>query len=181
MYLIVGLGNPGKNYESTYHNIGFIIVDRIHKCWNFQSFVKKTDYLIASGTVNEDKVMLVKPMLFMNNSGIPVSHAMRFYKLELSNVIVIYDDADLQMGKIKIKKGGGSAGHNGIKSIDSFIGTAYWRLRIGIGRPISSERNLADYVLSTFKDPNTINHLAEEVAKNIGLTIKSFIKDGELR
>ncbi|MBV0899439.1 MAG: aminoacyl-tRNA hydrolase [Wolbachia endosymbiont of Fragariocoptes setiger] len=177
MYLIVGLGNPGKSYESTYHNIGFIIVDRIHKCWNFQPFVKKTDYLIAPGTVNEGRVMLLKPMLFMNNSGTPVLNAIRFYKLALSNVIVIHDDADLQMGKIKIKKGGRSAGHNGIKSIDNSIGTAYWRLRVGIGRPVNSCGNLADYVLSKFQDSNTINNVVEEIARNIDLTIESCVKD----
>ncbi|MDM8335261.1 aminoacyl-tRNA hydrolase [Wolbachia pipientis] len=168
MYLIVGLGNPGSQYELTYHSIGFIIVDAICKCWNFQSFSKRVDYLITSGIINENKTMLLKPYSFMNNSGIPVAKIRNFYKFSLDNIVVIHDDADLELGRIKIKKGGGSAGHNGLKSIDSLIGNDYWRLRFGIGRP-DDQRNLADYVLSKFSSFDNIIPLVEKIAKNIHL------------
>ncbi|QOD38742.1 aminoacyl-tRNA hydrolase [Candidatus Wolbachia massiliensis] len=171
MYLIVGLGNPGSQYELTYHNVGFIIVDAICKYWNFQPFSKKADYLITSGTISEKRVMLLKPYSFMNNSGIPVAKIRNFYKFLLDNIVVIHDDADLELGRIKIKKGGSSAGHNGLKSIDSFIGNGYWRLRFGVGRP-EDQRSLADYVLSKFSDLDSVISLVEEIAKNIHLMLQ---------
>ncbi|MDN5247715.1 MAG: aminoacyl-tRNA hydrolase [Wolbachia endosymbiont of Tyrophagus putrescentiae] len=166
MYLIVGLGNPGKQYELTYHNIGFIIVDAICKHWDFQAFSKKADYLVASGLINNNKVLLLKPQSFMNNSGIPVSKVRSFYKIPLDNILVIHDDADLQLGRVKIKKGGSSAGHNGLKSIDSFIGNNYWRLRFGIGRP-EDKKSLSDYVLSKFVDIEYITQSAIKIAEDI--------------
>ncbi len=175
MYLIVGLGNPGSQYECTYHNIGFIIVDAISKCWGFSSFSKKSDYLIASGVINGNKVLLLKPYSFMNNSGIPVAKVFNFYKLQLDNVVVVHDDADLSIGKIKIKKGGGSAGHNGIKSIDSSVGNNYWRVRFGIDRP-GDKRSLSDYVLSKFEDSDNMRELIEKVAKDIHLVIDGSIQ-----
>ncbi|NUY39877.1 aminoacyl-tRNA hydrolase [Wolbachia endosymbiont of Litomosoides brasiliensis] len=171
MHLIVGLGNPGNQYELTYHNIGFIVVNAICKHWNFQSFSKREDYLITSGVINDNKIMLVKPYSFMNNSGIPVARIRNFYKFSLGDVTVIHDDVDLELGRIKIKKGGSSAGHNGLKSIDSFIGNDYWRLRFGIGRP-DGQRNLSDYVLSKFSNLDNIIPLVEKIAQNIHLTLQ---------
>ncbi|QIT36212.1 aminoacyl-tRNA hydrolase [Wolbachia endosymbiont of Brugia pahangi] len=171
MHLIVGLGNPGSQYELTYHNIGFIIVDAICKHWNFQSFSKKADCLITSSVINDNKIMLMKPYSFMNNSGISVARIRNFYKFSLDNVIVIHDDADLELGRIKIKKGGGSAGHNGLKSIDSSIGNDYWRLRFGIGRS-DSQRSLADYVLSKFSNLDDVIPLVERIAQNIHLMLQ---------
>ncbi|MDR2831683.1 MAG: aminoacyl-tRNA hydrolase [Rickettsiales bacterium] len=171
MHLIVGLGNPGGQYELTYHNIGFIVVDAICKYWNFQSFSKKADYLITSGIINDNKVMLLKPYLFMNNSGVPVAKIRNFYKFLLDNVIVIHDDADLELGRIKIKKGGSSAGHNGLKSIDSSIGNDYWRLRFGVSRP-EDQRSLADYVLSKFSNFDNVIPSVEKIAKNIHLVLQ---------
>jgi len=170
VYLIVGLGNPGERYELTYHNIGFIVVDAICKYWCFQAFSKKNNYLITSGTINGSKVLLLKPYSFMNNSGIPVAKILNFYKLSLDNVIVIHDDADLQLERVKIKQGGSSAGHNGLKSIDSFIGNNYWRLRFGIGRS-EDKRNLADYVLSKITETDSITQLVEKITKNIHLML----------
>lgn len=170
MYLIVGLGNPGERYELTYHNVGFIVVDAISKHWGFQAFSKKTNYLIASGIINDSKVLLLKPYSFMNNSGIPVSKIVNFYKLSLDNVIVIHDDADLQLERIKIKKGGSSAGHNGLKSIDSFVGNNYWRVRFGVGRP-EDKKDLANYVLSKFADVDGIMQLVEKITKNMHLVL----------
>ncbi|WCR53208.1 MAG: Peptidyl-tRNA hydrolase [Wolbachia endosymbiont of Ctenocephalides orientis wCori] len=171
MDLIVGLGNPGSKYELTYHNIGFLVVDAICKCWNFQPFSKKVDYLITSGFIHDKKVMLLKPYSFMNNSGIPVSKVQNFYKLLLENVIVIHDDADLDLGKIKIKKGGSSGGHNGIKSIDAFISNDYWRLRFGVGRP-NDQRSLADHVLSKCSHFEALNSLIEKIAENMPLVLQ---------
>ena len=170
-YLIVGLGNPGSKYESTYHNIGFIIVDAICKCWSFRPFLEKAGYLITSGFINDEKVTLLKPCSFMNDSGVPVSEVKNFYKILLDNVIIIHDDADLEFGRIKIKKGGSSGGHNGIKSIDKYITNEYWRLRFGVGRP-NDQRSLADYVLSKFSNPEAINSITEKVAENIHLVIQ---------
>ncbi|MDD9331343.1 MAG: aminoacyl-tRNA hydrolase [Wolbachia sp.] len=164
------MGNPSSQYDLTYHNIGFVIVDAICKYWNFQPLSKKANYFITSGTINTDKVKLLKPYSFMNNSGIPVAEVVNFYKFPLDNVIVIHDDADLELGRIKIKKGGGSAGHNGLKSIDSFIGNNYWRLRFGIGRP-KDQRNLTNYVLSKFSNFDDINQSTEKIAKNIHLAL----------
>ncbi|WP_395463255.1 aminoacyl-tRNA hydrolase [Wolbachia endosymbiont of Cantharis cryptica] len=171
MYLIVGLGNPGGQYELTYHNVGFIVVDAICKYWGFQSFSKKADYLVTSGIINDNKVILLKPYSFMNNSGVPVAKIRNFYKFLLDNILVIHDDADLELGRIKIKKGGGSAGHNGLKSIDSSIGNNYWRLRFGVGRP-EDQRSLADYVLSKFENFDNVTPLVEKIAKNIHLMLQ---------
>ncbi|MGL9732550.1 MAG: aminoacyl-tRNA hydrolase [Wolbachia sp.] len=184
MYLIIGLGNPGSQCELTYHNIGFIIIDEIYKCWNFQPFSKKAEYLITSGIINKSKIILLKPYSFMNNSGISVAEIRNFYKLSLDNIIIIHDDADLEFGRIKIKKGGSSAGHNGLKSIDSFIGNDYWRLRFGIGRP-NDQRDLAYYVLSKFTNFDNAFHIIEKIAKNIHLMLQkdntAFIKSLTLR
>ncbi|WP_253300047.1 aminoacyl-tRNA hydrolase [Wolbachia endosymbiont of Chironomus riparius] len=166
MYLIVGLGNPGRRYEFTYHNLGFIIVDAICKHWSFQNFSKKDNYFISSGMIDNNRVLLLKPQSFMNNSGVCLIKVLSFYKIALDGVLVIHDDADLKLGKIKIKKGGSSAGHNGLKSIDNSIGNNYWRLRIGIGRP-ETNTNLADYVLSKFENLDNITQLAEKIAQNI--------------
>ncbi|MDG7056076.1 MAG: aminoacyl-tRNA hydrolase [Wolbachia endosymbiont of Meromenopon meropis] len=171
MYLLVGLGNPGKKYEFTYHNIGFVIIDAICKYWNFCPFLKKKDCLITFGAINENSITLLKPYLFMNNSGISVAKIRNFYKLSLNNIIVVHDDADLEHGKVKVKKGGSSAGHNGLKSIDSFISNGYWRLRFGIGRP-NDQRNLADYVLSKFRHFEKVANLVEKIAKNIDLMLQ---------
>ncbi|BET35680.1 MULTISPECIES: aminoacyl-tRNA hydrolase [Wolbachia] len=171
MHLIAGLGNPGSKYELTHHNIGFIVIDAIHKYWNFQSFSNKADYLITSGIINNNKIMLIKPYSFMNNSGIPIAKIKNFYKLSLDNIVVIHDDADLKFGRIKVKKGGSSAGHNGLKSIDSFIGNDYWRLRFGVGRP-ENRKSLADYVLSKFENFDNAILLVEKIAKNIHLMLQ---------
>ncbi|OCA06738.1 aminoacyl-tRNA hydrolase [Wolbachia endosymbiont of Trichogramma pretiosum] len=171
MHLIAGLGNPGSKYELTHHNIGFIVIDAIHKYWNFQSFSNKDGYLITSGITNNNKIMLIKPYSFMNNSGIPIAKIKNFYKLSLDNIVVIHDDADLKFGRIKVKKGGSSAGHNGLKSIDSFIGNDYWRLRFGVGRP-ENQKSLADYVLSKFENFDNAILLVEKIARNIHLMLQ---------
>lgn len=178
MRLLVGLGNPGDEYQHTYHNVGFIVIDTIARAWSFPTFSKKFDSLLSIKAINSDKVMLLKPYSFMNNSGKPLLQILNFYKIPLDNIVVIHDDADLKLNSVKIKKGGSSAGHNGIKSLDNFISTNYWRLRVGIGRPENKD-NLASYVLSKYPNMEDINSLASKIAINVKLLLNdklSFIK-----
>ncbi|RUM57107.1 MAG: aminoacyl-tRNA hydrolase [Nautilia sp.] len=148
MTLIVGLGNIGNEYENTRHNIGFIAIDKILSSLDYTSINKATfkGELFKSG----DYIFL-KPSTYMNLSGESVSAVKNFYKIENDNIIVIHDDLDLKLGTLKFKKGGGNAGHNGLKSIDKHIGNDYHRIRIGIGRPQNKEIPIIDYVLGKFK------------------------------
>ena len=151
--LIIGLGNPGSEYVSTRHNIGFMIIDEIARIHSFNSYTNKFDGLSSSGTIENQKITLLKPLTYMNLSGKSALKAMSYCKpLLLDQVFVIHDDADIKEFDIKIKKGGGSAGHNGLKSIDASIGKDYWRLRIGIGRPENTDQDLSSFVLSKFKN-----------------------------
>ena len=147
MWLIVGLGNIGKQYEKTYHNIGFLFVDLLAKSYNFSSWVKKFNSEFCRGRISNNDIILLKPGLFMNNSGKPIMQFMSYYKLRY--VAVIYDDIDLETCTVRIKRGGGSGGHNGINSIDEAIGKNYWRIRIGAGRP---KYDASSYVLSKIDD-----------------------------
>ena len=135
MFLIVGLGNPGAEYAATRHNIGFMTADYLHEKYNFSPFKSKFDGLIAEGKINNEKVLLLKPQTFMNLSGNSVVKAANFYKILPQNVIVIHDDMDLPVGKLKAKIGGGAGGHNGLKSIDAAITPNYNRIRIGVCHP----------------------------------------------
>ena len=149
MFLIVGLGNPGGQYQRTRHNVGFIAADILSDRYNFfwtKSSKFKSD--IAEGHIYGNKVMLCKPATFMNLSGQAVRIIATYYKIPPKKILVIYDDVDLKLGQIRCKVGGGSAGHNGIKSIDQELGNLdYFRIRIGIGRPENSNLAIADYVL----------------------------------
>lgn len=151
MILIVGLGNPGTNYINTRHNIGFIAVDIISDRYNF-SWQNKSKFNadIASGDCELGKVMLCKPRTYMNLSGVAIQSLASFYKIPIQNIIVIHDDIDLSIGKIKYKIGGSAGGHNGLKSLDNTIGAHYQRIRVGIGRPEHPMYDVSDYVLSKF-------------------------------
>ena len=166
MQVIVGLGNPGKKYQGNRHNVGFEIIDYIAKTSNFAPWRKKFQSKISEGTVNSNKVLLVKPETFMNNSGFAIKELFLFYKLNVDNLIVIHDDLDLKLGKIKVKNGGGHGGHNGLRSIDQQIGIEYLRLRIGIDRPVNKNQ-VANYVLSDFSinDKYTIDNLRNLITK----------------
>lgn len=175
MIFIIGLGNPGKSYEHTRHNIGFAIVEQIALdfsiTFNNQS---KFGCELASLKISGNQVFLVKPTTYMNLSGTTVSALYNYYKCQdTSDVIVIHDDIDLELGHIRFKKGGGSGGHNGIKSIDQHIGTDYWRIRCGVGRP--QHQNVSDYVLSKFtSDENVVvNKMINNISDNVDLIIKS--------
>lgn len=149
MKLFVGLGNPGSKYARNRHNIGFMAVDAIARDHGFGPWRSKFQGEIAEGRLGREKVLLLKPMTFMNRSGQSVGEAMRFYKLDSTDVTVFHDELDLAPGKVRAKSGGGHAGHNGLRSIHDHIGAAYDRVRLGIGHPGRKEL-VSPYVLGDF-------------------------------
>ena len=176
MHLIVGLGNPGAEYAHNRHNIGFMAVDAIARTHHFPPFRAKFNGLISDGTVDGERVLLLKPSTFMNRSGDCVGQAVKFYKLEPADVTVIYDELDLTPGKLRVKTGGGNGGHNGLRSIDPVIGTNYHRVRLGIGHPGHKEL-VTRHVLGDFakSDQEWLDELLDAVAANAALLAK---KDG---
>ena len=147
--MIVGLGNPGADYCFNRHNIGFMAVDALAEACGATAWQKKHKGLLTTATIGETTCLLLKPHTYMNLSGESVGEAMRYYKLEAPDVIVIHDDIDLLSGQIKVKQGGGHGGHNGLKSIDAHIGKDYWRVRLGVGHPGSREE-VTNHVLGNF-------------------------------
>jgi PTH1 family peptidyl-tRNA hydrolase len=148
MLLLVGLGNPGSEHKRQRHNVGFMAIDAIADRHNFQPFKKRFHGEIAEGVLDGIKTLLLKPLTYMNLSGKSVGEAAHFYKLPPAQVVVMHDELDLAAGKIRIKTGGGNAGHNGLRSIDAAIGPNYRRLRIGIGHP--GKDRVLGYVLQNF-------------------------------
>lgn len=163
--LIVGLGNPGDEYVKTRHNVGFMAIDFLVP--NDASWKKEKNALVSHVVIGGQKAIFVKPQTFMNNSGDAVGALVTFYKIPLENLIVIHDDMDLKFGTLREKIGGSSAGHNGIKSIDSAVGADYKRIRIGIGHPrdFDLKINPADWVLGQFDDEQmkTINSVIKSI------------------
>ena len=149
MRLIVGLGNPGARYERTRHNVGFVTANAIHRRHGFGPWRAKFQGLLAEGALDGEHLYLLKPQTFMNASGESVAEAARFYKIPVGELAVIHDEIDLEPGKLRVKQGGGAAGHNGLRSIDAHLGEAYWRVRIGIGHPGVKEL-VEPYVLQNF-------------------------------
>ena len=147
--LNVGLGNPGRKYEFNRHNIGFLAIDEILKSLNSSSFRTKFYSNFTESNFENLKIIFIKPNTYMNNSGLAVLSAIKFYKISLNSVYVWHDDIDLNYGKIKVKVGGSNGGHNGIKSIDSAIGKDYVRIRIGVGKP-PDHIDTSQWVLSSF-------------------------------
>ena len=148
MYLIVGLGNPGEKYKNNRHNVGHLTIEMIVKKYSFSK--KKNKYgIFFEGELLNNKIYALKPKEFMNLSGISIKKFLDFYKINKKNLIVIHDDIDLPLGKIKIKIGGGNAGHNGLKNIDKLIGKNYKRIRIGIDRPKNNQK-IEKFVLENF-------------------------------
>lgn len=167
MFLLVGLGNPGPEYALTRHNIGFMAIDALAAAARFSSkFHGDTTAL----SIEDEKIILLKPMTFMNLSGKSVQAAAAFYKIPPSNIIVFHDELDLPLGKIRIKKGGGANGHNGLKDIDQMIGPEYWRVRLGIGHPGMKEQ-VHGHVLSRFTNDEmtVVDKVNAAVAKNMAL------------
>ncbi|WP_421863433.1 aminoacyl-tRNA hydrolase [Parvibaculum sp.] len=149
MILLVGLGNPGAKYERNRHNVGFMAADAIVRRHSFSPPRARFQGIVSEGMFDGEKAIVLKPATYMNESGRAVGEAMRFYKLTPADVVVFYDELDLDPGKIRIKTGGGAAGHNGIRSIASHIGPDFRRVRIGIGHPGAKDRVLG-YVLGDF-------------------------------
>lgn len=148
-WLIAGLGNPGREYELNRHNIGFLAVDQLADKYGQGAEKSAFKGLVQSGSINGKAVLFLKPQTFMNLSGESVGAAMRFYKIPIENVIVLHDELDITAGTVKIKQGGGHAGHNGLKSIDQHAGNNYWRMRLGIGHPGEKHR-VTGHVLGNF-------------------------------
>ncbi len=150
MFLIAGLGNPGKEYENTRHNVGFLTIDKIAEDIGVKITKKGFQGLYNLGQFEESKILLLKPQTYMNNSGNALREAREFYKIDTDKIIVIHDEMDLPLGRIKLKKDGGSAGHNGIKSIIPNIGSDnFARVRVGVGKPYD-KNNVIKHVLSGF-------------------------------
>jgi peptidyl-tRNA hydrolase, PTH1 family len=173
MHLIAGLGNPGASYAGHRHNIGAMAVDAIAARHGFAPFKKKFNALFADGKIDGHRVLLLKPQTYMNRSGDCIQAAARFYKLDAGTITVIYDELDLNPGKVRVKTGGGNGGHNGLRSIDPQIGTDYQRVRLGIGHPGSKEL-VTRHVLSNFhkQDFEWLDPLLEAVAENAGLLVE---------
>jgi len=153
--LIVGLGNPGPRYERTRHNIGFMTADAIVRRHALRGPREKFHGVIFEGEIAGERSLVLKPMTFMNESGTSVAAAARFLKIEPEDVIVIHDELDLAPAKVRVKRGGGAAGHNGLRSIDAHLGPNYWRVRVGVGHPGNRDLVLP-YVLSNFLPDETI-------------------------
>ena len=149
MRLIVGLGNPGSRYARNRHNIGFMVAAAIARRYGFPAFRSRFKGELSEGVIAGERLMLLCPQTFMNASGEAVLAAMSFYKIAPAEIVVIHDELDLRPGKVRVKRGGGNAGHNGLRSIDSMIGPDYWRVRIGIGHPGIKEL-VHPYVLMNF-------------------------------
>ncbi len=173
--LVVGLGNPGQQYLLNRHNIGFLIVDAIAQAHDFPDFKNKHGGLESQLVINDQKVILFKPMTYMNLSGSAVQRLANFYKIKPEQILVIHDDIDLSPFEIRVKNGGGAGGHNGLKSIDSTIGKNYWRLRIGVGHPGQKDL-VSDYVLSNFK--STEHNELVDILANISDDFLSIIQKG---
>ena len=151
MLLFVGLGNPTPDSTDNRHNIGFKMIDAINQKFALSKQKPKFKGLLTTGNINDKKVYAIKPLTFMNNSGICIRELIEYFKIDAEDVIVFHDDLDIEFGKIKAKFGGSSAGHNGIESIDKFIGKEYSRVRIGIGKP-QMKSVVSDYVLKDFDE-----------------------------
>ncbi len=149
MKLFVGLGNPGSGHAQNRHNVGFMAVERIASEHNFGPWKKKFHGLISDGRIGGERVLLLKPQTYMNDSGRSVVAAQRFHKLDEGDIVVFYDEIDLAPAKLKVKTGGGNAGHNGLRSLSAHVGNDFVRVRIGVGHPGNKDL-VADYVLRDF-------------------------------
>ncbi|HTS93822.1 MAG TPA: aminoacyl-tRNA hydrolase [Stellaceae bacterium] len=170
MRLFVGLGNPESRHARNRHNIGFMAVDALVRRHEFAPFRAKFSGALAEGTVAGERVLALKPATYMNLSGASVGACARFYKIEPAEIAVIHDELDLAPGKLRVKRGGGTAGHNGLRSIDAAIGPDFWRVRLGIGHPGVKELVLS-YVLQDFsaEEMGWVTPLVEAVAEALPL------------
>lgn len=173
MFLIVGLGNPGKEYEHTRHNVGFDIIDLISEKYNIDVNRKKFKGMYGDGKINGEKVLLLKPTTYMNLSGESVREIIEFYKIPNENIIVIYDDISLEVGRLRIREKGSAGGHNGIKSIISNLGSEVFpRIKVGVGQP--SKEELVSFVLGKFskEDREKLEKTFKAAIDAVGAIIK---------
>ena len=166
MMLLVGLGNPTPDSNDNRHNVGFKIIDAINTKFGLSKQKPKFKGLLTTGNISNKKVYAIKPLTFMNNSGICIRELIEYFKIDPENVIVFHDDLDVDFRKVKAKFGGSSAGHNGIESIDKFIGKDYTRVRVGIGKP-EKKIEVSDFVLTNF---------SEEEKEELGKVIQNIIE-----
>ena len=173
MLLFVGLGNPTPDSENNRHNVGFKIIDDTNKKFGLSKQKPKFKGLLTTGNINNKKIYAIKPLTFMNNSGICIRELIEYFKIDAEDVIVFHDDLDVELGKIKVKFGGSSAGHNGIASIDKFIGKDYSRVRIGIGKP-KNGIEVSDYVLQNFDEDETIGikKISDSITESISILVE---------
>jgi PTH1 family peptidyl-tRNA hydrolase len=182
MLLLVGLGNPGKASQANRHNIGFMAVDEIHRRFKFSPWRRKFQGLLADGEIDGERVHLLKPQTYMNESGRSVAEAVRFFKVprtELARrMVVFHDELDLAPGKVRVKTGGGLAGHNGLRSIDSHLGPEFRRIRIGIGHPGSKDR-VTGHVLRDFskQDIAWVEKVTDAIAEATPLLVAGKDED----
>jgi PTH1 family peptidyl-tRNA hydrolase len=168
MLLLAGLGNPGPRYLRNRHNIGFMAVEEIVRRQGFGPWRRRLQSDIAEGRVGQDKVLCLKPQTYMNHSGRALGEVARYYRVDPDRIVVLHDDLDLAPGKLRVKRGGGNGGHNGLRSIDAHIGRDYWRVRLGIGHP--GDKDLVhDYVLKDFAkaDSAWVDPLLAAVAEEL--------------
>mgnify|MGYP001192143310 CR=1 FL=1 len=176
MLLLVGLGNPNPNNTNNRHNVGFLVIDAINQKFKLSKQKPKFKGLLTTGKIEDKKVFAIKPLTFMNSSGVCIKELIEYFKIDVKDVFVFHDDMDIDLGKVKVKFGGGSAGHNGIDSIDKNIGKNYSRIRIGVGRPKKNSTG-AEHVLENFSG-DELQHV-EEVTKNI-IECLSILMDKDL-
>jgi len=172
MLLFVGLGNPTPDSENNRHNIGFKMIDVLNQKFGLTKQKPKFKGLLTTGNIGEKKVYAIKPLTFMNNSGICIRELIEYFKIDVEDVTVFHDDLDIDFGKVKAKFGGSSAGHNGIESIDKFIGKEYSRVRIGIGKP-KTKATVSDHVLKNFDDDEMLE--LKKITNNIVNSISILI------
>lgn len=177
-FIIVGLGNPGKKYERTRHNVGFRVIDHLCEKYAVSSTKKKFDAICAKVTIGEENILLLKPQTFMNNSGLSVAEAANFYKVQPENIIVVFDDISLDPGKLRVKRKGSAGGHNGVKSIIQLLDSeSFPRIKIGVGKKPNPNWDLANWVLSKFSDAE--DKLIEEAIGKVNDALKCIL-DGQI-
>ncbi|MGZ3418849.1 MAG: aminoacyl-tRNA hydrolase [Polyangiales bacterium] len=179
MKLVVGLGNPGTKYARNRHNVGFMVVDQLARQFGFPELKEKFNGVWAKGSIAGEDVALLEPMTFMNESGRSVQAAVGFLKVAMKDIVVLHDELDIPFSDVRLKVGGGHAGHNGLRSIISVIGAEFARVRIGIGRPPAGFRGeVADFVLQNF-DPVEAASVGDLIQKSVDVT-KGWIEKGPL-
>jgi PTH1 family peptidyl-tRNA hydrolase len=172
MRLFAGLGNPGSAYAMNRHNVGFMAVEHLANRRGFTQWKKKGSSLVSDGRIGAEKIVLVKPQNFMNKSGMPIADFVQFHRINPNDVFVFHDELDLAAGKMRVKNGGGHGGHNGLRDIDRHLGVNYWRVRIGIGRPLHQAMDVKAWVLADFGSdeqsgwlPDLLDAIADEIER----------------